>query len=373
MELSELFDRPPTLREVSPSEVLSRFSINADVAYEAEVNGESYLFTMEDTDGRGEWAFTFGIIHGSAGDMVSFAPTNEKHPYPVLAAAVEVLRRVLTTERPYVVKFTGHFMRHNQLYAAMVKMLRTRLPRGYEIEEDDGRWSIKRDDLYETKMPRAPRLTFADAKEFVADLETGRGRIAEVIARNPWLREECQQAARKALGGRFAVYRAVSPTEGLRPDKVASTSLDPKVPISMLISAPGIIFTKGFGDGAVIPKKRLLRYDITPEQVVCWVPHVIETVKAALGSRINQSFEDRYGGRVKMSKFLATHADQDEQEIVADLHGLKPKMINADGVGILYAASWLLRGVPDDKIIESWLRDGGGEKELERLRKFFAR
>jgi len=153
MIITELFDKPPTLRSLDSDETQARFSIRTVAAYEAQIESETYVFMVEDVDYQGGW-FSFGkVVKDDDGENVSYNPTNEKRPYPVLSAAVEVIRRFLADEKPYTLRLKAHVPAQNRLYAAMVKMLRPRLPAIYEVERDDDAdwWEIRRTDLYETR------------------------------------------------------------------------------------------------------------------------------------------------------------------------------------------------------------------------------
>lgn len=204
-----------------------------------------------------------------------------------------------------------------------------------------------------SEAAKPARLSFGDAKQIVADLDTGRGRIADVARRNPWLREMCVATAKRELGQRIIVYRAISVTDQLRPDAIASTTLDPKVAVSILMDAPGMIW---HGNKTILPTRTLLRYEISPEDVVVWVPAILPAVRDVIGARGNHTVEDRYGERIRIADVLSKHASLDEKEIVADLSARTPTSLpltpDSNGNAKLWAAlMWL-----QDKLDE-WLQD----------------
>ncbi len=169
------------------------------------------------------------------------------------------------------------------------------------------------------------KLSFSDAKEIISDIDHAKGRIKEVAARHPWLVQLCQEAAAKQLGAQFSVYRAVSLLGKLNPDTIASTSLDWKVCWGILEQTPGMIF---HGDKTLMPKPTLLHYRISPKNVVLWIPFAMQFVRQAIGKRANHGVEDRYGTRIKIQTVLDAMVENDEKEIIADLHGLRPKILS---------------------------------------------
>lgn len=172
------------------------------------------------------------------------------------------------------------------------------------------------------------RLSAADAKQIVADLDHGTGRIAQVVSRNPWLRRASQAAAREQLGETFSVYRAVTLTEAIRPDHVASTSLDWRVCWAMLDQSPSIVW---HGGNTYSTKKALLHYQLTPEQVVLWIPVAMKMIEATLRNQMHHRVEDRHGTPIRIATVLSAIHGAQEQEIVADLSGLTPKTLVFDG------------------------------------------
>jgi hypothetical protein len=168
------------------------------------------------------------------------------------------------------------------------------------------------------------RLSFADAKSFLTDLEHAKGRIAQIARENPWLIGYCQEAAQDRLGASFSVFRGLTLTHDLRADAVASTSLNWEVAYDIIDTSPGMVFTKG---KTLISKKALLHYKITPANIVMWIPVALEFVKQGIGKRTNHNIEDRYGEKRQIAKLLRAVEEMDEQEIVADLNGLTPKVI----------------------------------------------
>jgi hypothetical protein len=172
----------------------------------------------------------------------------------------------------------------------------------------------------------APRLSFADAKEFLSDIEHSHGRILDLVTRRPWLKQFCQDAARQNLGSEISVFRGFVAYEPLRGDEIASTSTNWKVAFTLMTNGPGIIF---HGNKTISTTKHLLHYRIKPENVVCWIPAAMEFVRQAVGTKTNVGIEDRWGERTKIAEIYEFLEKEPEDEIIADLRGLRPKILNA--------------------------------------------
>jgi hypothetical protein len=179
----------------------------------------------------------------------------------------------------------------------------------------------------EFPLEEANRLSLKSAKLLISHLESARGQLGEVLRLNPWLVGISQEAAREHLGARFSVYRAVTVTDSLRADAIASTSLDWQVAFRILDEAPGVVW---HGSNMIRTKEVLLHYEIDPAHVVLWVPVVLDFVHAAVQGKEKRRIEARDGSQVSIESVLASIADLNEQEIVADLTGLKPQVLDFD-------------------------------------------
>lgn len=199
------------------------------------------------------------------------------------------------------------------------------------------------------------KLSFDDAKAFIADLEQARGRIPELARTYPWLVGYCQEAAQDRLGSTFSVFRGLTLTSDLRGDKIASTSLNWRVAYDIIEGSPGMIM---HGNRTYTPTKAILHYRITPAHVVMWIPVALDFVKQSVGKRTNHSIEDRYGEPMKIAKVLQAIEQMDEQEIVADLNGLTPKVVQFDtsliGNEKLEVFREFMRGNIDMSDVEGW-------------------
>lgn len=168
------------------------------------------------------------------------------------------------------------------------------------------------------------KLSFMDAKKFLKNIEFGQGGMQEIANDNTWLVEACQNEFQRKYGNNVSVYRALTLTGDVRSDKIVSTTLDWGVAYKIMEMAPGVVF----GDNKSMQLSHaILHYRINPDHVRIYVPYALEYVKKTVGKRSNHSIEDRNGDKVKISSIYDFLKDGGEQEVVADVSGLRPKII----------------------------------------------
>ena len=177
-----------------------------------------------------------------------------------------------------------------------------------------------------------PRLSFDDAKLILQDIEFGQGRIADVARRNPWLIEESQTTLRERHGDTVSLYRAVSVGKGLRPEAVVSTSLSVGVCLYILLMAAGDV---GDGEGGWVYNTRtLLHYRVPVGKVLVSLDAVMPHVERSVGLRLNHRIigrtgrdTDEFGEPWTIRRVLECYEETDEQEVIADVSGLKPAVL----------------------------------------------
>ena len=165
------------------------------------------------------------------------------------------------------------------------------------------------------------KLTKQQAKDILADIETGRGRIAVVAKDNPSVREASQESVRSRHGNTVTLYRVVQVQEGkqFRDDATVSTTDNFKSAISIQGQQPGALIT---------PKTWInltptfVAYQVPVNRVVADVGMLAQSAAKSVGSLKSIS-----GGRGKVSIETILSAAKKEKEIVADLSGVKPTFI----------------------------------------------
>lgn len=171
-------------------------------------------------------------------------------------------------------------------------------------------------------------LSKRHARALISHLEAARGQLADVIKLNPWLVGICQSAAADRIGASFSVYRAITATSELRPDGIASTSLDWRIPMKILDDAPGMVW---HGGKTLTTTSVLRRYVIDPSRVVLWMPIAVDFAREAVSGSEHRGVPNRHGSTTSIATILAAFEDLNEQEVVADLTGLAPQEIAFGG------------------------------------------
>jgi hypothetical protein len=168
------------------------------------------------------------------------------------------------------------------------------------------------------------KMKFNHAKEFLQDIDQGRGRIKEFISEYPWLVEHCRKKAIEELGNEISVYRGVTLYKPLRKEAIVSTTLDWQVAYGIIDSSPGVIFSH---NETIVTKKALLRYKISPNDIMIWIDAALPFVKAAIGKRENYRIENRYSELVRIRSVLEFLDKNPEREIIANVGQLSPRVL----------------------------------------------
>lgn len=166
------------------------------------------------------------------------------------------------------------------------------------------------------RKAREVKLSIQDAREIVKDIETGRGRIAQIMDKKPSLREKMTQG----LPPKFDGWRAVAVLDELRSEKTVSLSTDFDVVFNMAMGFPVLMGQGGIKSPAVT----LLHYKVTKKRALAFVPVLMKHAQDVLKGRV-KTVATRSGDRVSFD--VITKTANDEDEVIADVSGLKPKKI----------------------------------------------
>jgi len=170
-----------------------------------------------------------------------------------------------------------------------------------------------------TLLQEITALSKKDAKDILADIETGKGRIAKIMQKKPELQAQMTQGLPNKVDG----WRAVAVMGGLRSEKIVSLSTNFDVVFGMGSDFPSLMS----GGEIKSPKVTLLHYKIPKKKVLAYVPVLIQYVKAILSGKVN-TVAARSGGRLNVSAIY--DATKKENEVIADVSGLKPAVLSFD-------------------------------------------
>ena len=177
-------------------------------------------------------------------------------------------------------------------------------------------------------------LSQRDVINLAKELELGRRGIVALAEKKPAVTEMSQQAISQIYpGGTVPVYRAISPVGDMRPDIVASATLDPNVAFSIAHNFPAI-FTSSVSEGMILPKPMVRRYDVPIDRIKAHVPTLIEEARRTQQSSLGKNITTRSGDKMTVDEvFRATYQ---EDEVVVDLTGIEPSEIKFDkGHGVV--------------------------------------
>jgi hypothetical protein len=206
-------------------------------------------------------------------------------------------------------------------------------------------------------------ISAADARLFVEELETGRGRLAQLAERYPALREESQRVLATMCGSpvlplfRHIQLRNDEPTK-IRPEQVTSLTASPQYALGLAIDAPGMVMTS---EAFISMVPALMRYDVPVERVLLYVPVVADDLTrertAALG---RMKIRTRRGGSMTGTEIVREVLRRKEHEVVADVSGLSPSVVEFSRTEDIYQALYWLRGEARTGADAVRLAEGGG-------------
>jgi hypothetical protein len=169
-------------------------------------------------------------------------------------------------------------------------------------------------------------LSKKDAMLVLREIETGRGGIAELAEKNPYLRDLSQDWIRDNIGEKVPLFRAVGVPEGetFREEGIVSGTTDWGVALRLAQDFP-TIFSK---DKTIHVNPHLVRYDIPVDRVLAYVPALVDMAVKTLGKEFVD--KKRIVGR-RYYSLISLHdvveAGQTEKEVVADVSDIDPQVL----------------------------------------------
>jgi len=166
------------------------------------------------------------------------------------------------------------------------------------------------------------RLSKADAMLILREIETGRGGIARLAQKKPFITDISQEYLRRELGDPIALFRTLRVTDpkGLRTENIVSASTNWHVAFQLARDTPVYMASEEF----IAPKVYMLRYTVPINRVLAYVPALVEHAVSALGpDAIKKHIHDRFGDPLPISTIIET--GMEEEEVIADVSRIKPQ------------------------------------------------
>ena len=173
--------------------------------------------------------------------------------------------------------------------------------------------------------------------------------IPELVRRVPELREKSQRRVKELYGSRFTVYRSLKVTDALRKENIVHTSADLGVVVGLADNNANVFFAK---DRTIVATDYLLSYEISPENVVAYIPLLAAEARAVVGKR-RKYIDHGWDSRIEVSNIY--DAANNEEELIVDVSGLKPNVVKFDNRDDLYLFKEVMSGKFRDG--RSYLKD----------------
>lgn len=200
-------------------------------------------------------------------------------------------------------------------------------------------------------MARRPALTKTELRLIAQELDTSHGLLLQLVQTKPWLTDISRQylCGRMGLCNEFPVFRTVALMElcvppgetvsshvqaqveassVLRPEHVVSTSLNPWTVLTIALQqADKIYWTSGmFSGGMIRTKPVIVRYEITLDRVVLFVPALISYIRSVYPPEELEKtrYRNRWGELRHVRHVFSVVEQQEENEVIADVTGLSP-------------------------------------------------
>lgn len=170
------------------------------------------------------------------------------------------------------------------------------------------------------------KLPLADVRKIASDIQNGFPIQREILEKHPWIQGYSQEVVREIYGDRFPVWNFQ--TLGVfTPPWVGAIQPVTTNPKRMFIQMQGHpTFIWGFTSKTVSQEQIVMRYEITPERVVVYVPALIHAIMDMWGDSLRHwKAEYRKGLHKVFERSLYEHEDE---QILADLSGLEPSIMD---------------------------------------------
>ncbi len=177
----------------------------------------------------------------------------------------------------------------------------------------------------------APRETLsrADVLEIARDLDYSKGRILDLAESKPWISRISTEAVEERAGAAPRVYRTVMVPEGasIERERVANTTLNPVAAVKLSLELPGVVYRPGKVE---IREPWILRYEIRSENVIAYVPALIELAQKAFpdGQLRAMKFKTQRGASTSVEDTFLEVLERGEEEILAGVSGIRPEILN---------------------------------------------
>lgn len=186
-------------------------------------------------------------------------------------------------------------------------------------------------------------LSAADVRLLAEELETGRGRLAQLAEQHPRLREESRRVLAEMCGMEtLPLFRQIQlrSDQSVRPETVTSLTASPEYALTLADEAPGVVMTS---TEFIRLTPAVLRYDVPVDRVLLYVPVAIEAaVREQVSALRKTKVRARGGSRMSGQEIADEVLRRGEHEVVANVEGLHAEVVTFENrEDIALARDWL--------------------------------
>lgn len=183
-------------------------------------------------------------------------------------------------------------------------------------------------------MAQIGKLPLKDVRYLADQLIHSYGGLAELAQKHPWIKEYSQEVVREVYGDEFNAWRYITlrGKTKIEPEKIVSLTGNPAWIFYATSTAPGMYWATDpltRENTMIAVEHAILKYRLPVERVIFYVPAIIDVAIDTFGDSLGKWIV-RPERRSPMSirKVFNTILDDREEEIVADVTGLEPEVID---------------------------------------------
>lgn len=175
-------------------------------------------------------------------------------------------------------------------------------------------------------MANTQKLPLSDVRELVHSIEAGSPLDRELLEKHPWITIYSQDTVREIYGDRFSVW--TFETLPVNADVLKNeTKMVTTNPRRMWIEmSDHRSFSWGLTNKNVEREQVILKYEMTPERVIAYMPLLIEIILDTYGENLKR-WKSKYGKSLDRVLTRSLY-ETEEEKMVVGVNGLEPVLMD---------------------------------------------
>jgi hypothetical protein len=175
-------------------------------------------------------------------------------------------------------------------------------------------------------MAEIEKLSLQDVRLIAHHVPYGGIGVAALAEKHPWIREYSQEAIREIYGDQFPAWKwETLPVHADRwVGAIGVVTTNPRRMWAEIVNDR--TFSWGLTMKTVDREQVVMRYELTPERVIVYMPALIQVAMDMFGDSLKHWKADRGVSLHKV--FIRSLYEHEEENIVADLRGLTPSIMD---------------------------------------------